>query len=324
LILVLDYEAAKAGIKGLSDEEMPKWKDTLPRIYLLLPLIALVVVLYLGYTALRAAFFSILLCFVLSFVRKETRFTWKTFLEAMIVSAKRGVMIAAATAAAGIVIGIISLTGIGITFSSLVMSLSHGIMPFALILIMIACIIMGMGTPTTVAYIVVVTLAASAMTQFGFSPLASHMFVFYFGVMSMITPPVEVAAYAAADISKGDPIKIGFTSCRIAILAFVMPYVFLFEPALLMQGSWWKILSTFIMTLIGVFILAGTITGWFFVKLNLIWRFVLLIIFVLIFVPELMTSLLGIALTLIAAAFFYMKSKKPGMQLEKRTTVEVS
>lgn len=323
LILVLDYEAAKSGIKGLSDEEMPKWKDTIPRLYLLLPIIALVVVLFLGYTALRAAFVSILVCFVLSFVRKDTRFTWKTFLEAMVVSAQRGVMIAAATAAAGIVIGIISLTGIGITFSSLVMSLSYGIMPFALILIMIACIIMGMGTPTTVAYIVVVTLAAPAMMEFGFSPLAAHMFVFYFGVMSMITPPVEVAAYAAADISKGDPIKIGFTSCRIAILAFIMPYVFLFEPALLLEGSWRNIFSTFFMTLVGVFILAGTITGWFFVKLNLIWRFVLLIIFVLIFVPELITSLIGIALTLLATAFFYLKSKKTKIQWEKKPTMGV-
>lgn len=310
LILVLDYEAAKTGIKGLSDEEMPKWRETLPKLYLLLPIIALVVVLFLGYTALKAAFISILICFMLSFFRKDTRFSWNTFLEAMIISAKRGVMIAAATAAAGIVIGIISLTGIGITFSSLVMSLSYGIMPLALIFIMIACIIMGMGTPTTVAYIVVVTLAAPAMMGFGFTPLASHMFVFYFGVMSMITPPVEVAAYAAADISKGDPIKIGFTSCRIAILAFIMPYVFLFEPALLMVGSWWNILSTFIMTIIGVVILAGTITGWFFIRLNLIWRFVLLIIFILIFVPEVVSSLIGISLTFAATIFFYLKSIK--------------
>ena len=310
LLLVLDYEAAKTGIKGLSENELPKWKDTISKIYLLLPIIALVVVLYLGYTALKAAFISILICFALSFFRKDTRFSWKTFIEAMIISAKRGVMIAAATAAAGIVIGIISLTGIGITFSSLVMSLSYGFMPLALIFIMIACIIMGMGTPTTVAYIVVVTLAAPAMMDFGFSPLSSHMFVFYFGVMSMITPPVEVAAYAAADISKGDPIKIGFTSCRIAILAFIMPYVFLFEPALLMEGSWWDILSTLFMTLIGVVILAGSITGWFFIRLNLLWRLILLSIFVLIFIPEVVTSLIGIFLTISMTAYFYFKSLK--------------
>jgi TRAP-type uncharacterized transport system fused permease subunit len=155
----------------------------------------------------------------------------------------------------------------------------------------------------------VVTLAAPAMIDFGFSQLASHMFVFYFGVMSMITPPVEVAAYAAADISKADPITIGFTACRIAILAFVMPYVFLFEPALLMQGSWWKIISTFAMTLIAVVILAGAITGWFFHKLKLIWRFVFLIIFILIIIPELITSIIGVGLALSAALGYYISFK---------------
>jgi TRAP transporter 4TM/12TM fusion protein len=309
LILVLDYEAAKTGIKGLPKKDLPAWKDVWPRLYLLLPIIALVVVLFMGYTALRAARAAILVCMALSFFRKDTRFTWKSYLDAMYVSAKRGVMIAAATAAAGIVIGIISLTGVGITFSSLVMSLSHGIMALGLVLIMIACIIMGMGTPTTVAYIIVVTLAAPAMIEFGFSQLASHMFVFYFGVMSMITPPVEVAAYAAADISKGDPIVIGFTACRIAILAFIMPYVFLFEPALLMNGSWWKIISTFSMTLVAVVLLAGTITGWFFIKLKMIWRFSLMVIFILIIVPELISSIVGVGLALAAGFAFYVSSK---------------
>jgi TRAP transporter 4TM/12TM fusion protein len=309
LILVLDYEAAKTGIKGIPKKDLPTWREVLPRFYLLTPIISLVVVLFMGYTAMRAALAAILVCIALSFLRKDTRFTWKTFFDAMIVSAKRGVMIAGATAAAGIVIGIISLTGVGITFSSLVMSLSYGIMALGLILIMIACIIMGMGTPTTVAYIIVVTLAAPAMIDFGFSQLASHMFVFYFGVMSMITPPVEVAAYAAADISKADPIKIGFTACRIAILAFIMPYVFLFEPALLMQGSWWTIISTFAMTLIAVVILAGTITGWFFIKLKLIWRFVFLVIFILIIIPELISSIIGVGLALTATFAFYVNSK---------------
>jgi TRAP-type uncharacterized transport system fused permease subunit len=142
------------------------------------------------------------------------------------------------------------------------------------------------------------------------------MFVFYFGVMSMITPPVEVAAYAAADIAKADPITIGFTACRIAILAFIMPYVFLFEPALLMQGSWWTILSTFAMTLIAVVILAGTITGWFFIRLKLIWRFVFLVIFILIIIPELITSIIGVGLALTAVFAFYVNSKTKEREAE--------
>ena len=318
LILVLDYEAAKTGIKGLPKKDLPAWKDVLPRLYLLSPIIALVVVLFMGYTALRAALVAILVCMALSFFRKDTRFTWKTFFDSMFICAKRGVMIAAATAAAGIVIGTISLTGVGITFSSLVMSLSHGIMALGLILIMIACIIMGMGTPTTVAYIIVVTLAAPALIEFGFSQLASHMCVFYFGVMSMITPPVEVAAYAAADISKGDPIIIGFTACRIAILAFIMPFVFLFEPALIMQGSWWNVVLTFSMTLVAVVLLAGAITGWFFIKLRIIWRLAFMVIFILIIVPELISSIVGVGMAFTVAFAFYVSSKTKEKESERK------
>lgn len=303
LVLVLHFEAAKTGIKGLEKTELPTWRDILPRIYLLLPMVTLVVVLFMGYTAFRAAFIAILATLGISFLRKETRFTPTTFLEALLTSARRGVMIAGATASAGIVIGIISLTGVGITFSSIVMSLSGGIMALGLVFIMISCIIMGMGVPTTVAYIIVVTLAAPAMMDFGFSALASHMFVFYFGVLSMITPPVEVAAYAAADIAKADPIKIGFSACRIAILAFIVPYVFLFEPALLMEGSWGNIALRFLLTLAGVIILAGSITGWFFKNLNWGLRFFSLITAVLIISPGIRTSLIGIILGL-AITFF--------------------
>lgn len=303
LVLVLDFEAAKTEIKGLEKEELPRWREVIPRAYLLVPLVVLVVVLFMGFTAFRAAFVAILVTVGISFFRKETRFTPKTFLDALLASARRGVMIAGATASAGIVIGIISLTGVGITFSSIVMSLSGGIMALGLVLIMVACIIMGMGVPTTVAYIIVVTLAAPAMIGFGFSPLASHMFVFYFGVLSMITPPVEVAAYAAADIAQADPIKIGFSACRIAILAFIVPYVFLFEPALLMEGPWWHIGLRFILTLAGVIILAGCITGWYFEKLHWSLRLSALIIFLIIISPKLQASFAGVALAIIFTGF---------------------
>lgn len=303
LILVLDFEAAKTGIKGLGKEELPTWRDVLPRVYLLLPLIVLVVVLFMGFTAFRAAFVALLVTVGISFFRKETRFTPRTFLDALRAAARRGVMIAGATASAGIVIGIISLTGVGITFSSIVMSLSGGIMALGLVLIMIACIIMGMGVPTTVAYIIVVTLAAPAMIDFGFSELSSHMFVFYFGVLSMITPPVEVAAYAAADIAQADPIKIGLAACRIAILAFIVPYVFLFEPALLMEGPWWHISLRFILTLAGVIILAGCITGWYFEKLHWSLRLFALIIFLVIISPKLQASFIGVGLAVLFTGF---------------------
>ena len=309
LILVLDFEAAKTGIKGLGKENLPTWRDVLPRAYLLLPMVVLVVVLLQGFTAFRAAFVAILVTVGISFFKKETRFTPKTFLDALRTSARRGVMIAGATASAGIVIGIISLTGVGITFTSIVMSLSGGSMAIGLVLIMISCIIMGMGVPTTVAYIIVATLAAPAMMDFGFSALSSHMFVFYFGVLSMITPPVEVAAYAAADIAQADPIKIGFSACRIAILAFIIPYVFLFEPALLMEGPWLHIGLRFILTLVGVIVLAGCITGWYLRRLNWSLRLLALIIFLLIISPNIQASLIGIVLAFIYTFFLARRQR---------------
>jgi TRAP-type uncharacterized transport system fused permease subunit len=150
-----------------------------------------------------------------------------------------------------------------------------------------------------VAYIIVVTLAAPAMIEFGFSKISSHMFVFYFGVLSMITPPVEVAAYAAADIAKADPIKVGFSACRIAMLAFIVPYVFLFEPALLMEGPWIQIAIRFILTLLGVIFLAGSITGWFFQNLKWRPRLFCLIAALLIISPGIQSSLIGLFFGLI-------------------------
>ena len=299
LMLVLHFEAAKTGIQGLEKDQLPLWRDVYPRFYLLLPMVSLIVVLFMGFTAFRAAFIAILVTVGTSFLKKETRFTPKSFLEALLISARRGVMIAGATASAGIVIGIISLTGVGITFTSIVMSLSGGVMAFGLLLIMISCIVMGMGVPTTVAYIIVVTLAAPAMIEFGFSVISSQMFVFYFGVLSMITPPVEVAAYAAADIAKADPIKVGFSACRIAILAFIVPYVFLFEPALLMEGPWTQIAIRFILTLLGVIFLAGSITGWFFQSLKWRSRLFCLIAALLIISPGIQSSLIGLIFGLI-------------------------
>ena len=167
LFIVLDFEAARTGIRGLEKKELPKWKDILPRLYLMLPLVVLVAILMMGYTPFRSAYYAIILTFILSFFSRKTRFTFASFLDAIIISAKRTVMIAAACGAAGIVIGVITLTGIGLSLSSVILSLSGGVRIFALLLVMVSSIIMGMGTPTTVAYIVVSTLSMPIMKELG-------------------------------------------------------------------------------------------------------------------------------------------------------------
>ncbi len=296
LFIVLDFEAARIGIKGLERKDLPKWKDILPRLYLMLPLVVLVAILMMGYTPFRSAYYAIVLTFILSFFSKKTRFTVATFIDAMVVSAKRTVMIAAACGAAGIVIGVITLTGVGLSLSSVIISLSGGVKILALIMVMISAIIMGMGTPTTVAYIVVSTLAVPIMKDLGYAALPSHLFVFYFAVLSMITPPVALAAYAAADIAKESSMKIGFTAMRIGAIVFTIPFIFLLDPPLLMQGSWGMIAFRFVMTVFSAIAFAGAATGWFGKNINIIGRLLMLVIFGLIISPELVTTFIGLAL----------------------------
>lgn len=299
LFIVLDFEAARLGIKGIDKKDLPKWKDILPRLYLLLPLVVLVVILMNGYTPFKSAFYAIVLTFVLSFFSKKTRLSLSAMVDVMVISAQRTVMIAAACGAAGIVIGVITLTGIGLSLSSVILSLSGGVKLFALLLVMLSTIIMGMGTPTTVAYIVVSTLSVPIMKDLGYAALPSHLFVFYFAVLSMITPPVALAAYAAADIAKESSMKIGFTAMRIGAIVFTIPFIFLLDPPLLMQGSFSMIAFRFIMTVISAVAFAGGATGWYGRSINLIGRLILLVAFGLIISPEIITTFAGVALLVV-------------------------
>lgn len=316
LILVLDFIAAKRNIKGIAREELPKVRDVLPKVYLLLPLIVLVVVLIKGYTPFRASFIAIILSFILSFFRKDTRFTFNTFLEAVMVSARRTSMIAIACAAAGIVIGTITQTGVGLALSSIIVSLSGGHLWLALILIMISCIIMGMGTPTTVAYIIVATLAVPIMKDLNFADLPSHLFVFYFGVMSMITPPVAIAAYAAGEIAQEDPMKIGFAATKLAAIVYILPFVFLFDNSLLLIGEWPHVVMRLFFLLLAVCIFAGAITGWTLINLSLIMRALMVGVFCTLVIPDIPLNLLGTAAFGATIAFLYMKSKRADEKLK--------
>lgn len=310
LFIVLDFEAARMGIKGMDREELPKMADIWPRLYLLTPLILLIVILVRGYTPFRAAFIAIIVTFALSFLKKETRFTLESFVKAIVVSAKRSVMIAAACGAAGIIIGAITLTGVGLSMSSIIMSLSGGNRILALLLVMVSSIIMGMGTPTTVAYIVVSTLSVPIMKDLGYAALPSHLFVFYFAVLSMITPPVALAAYAAADIAKEDSMKVGFTAMRIGIIVFIIPFVFLKDPALLMQGEVGTIVFRFVMAVLSAVAFGGAVTGWLGSSLNWLGRLILFVAFGLIISPEIFTTLLGFALLVGVWALRQLLAKK--------------
>ena len=309
LLLMIDFEAARKGLQGLGREDLPRLRDTLKRSYLLLPILVLLVVMLLGYTPFRAAFVGTLFTVLVSFFSRDTRMGPKKIINALEISAQRTILIAAACAAAGIIIGVVTLTGIGLNISSVIITSSGGYTLVALALVMVASIVMGMGTPTTVAYIIVATLGVPSLIKLGFSELSSHFFVFYFGVLSMVTPPVAVAAYAAAEIAKANMMKIGLIAVKLCFVAFLIPYVFIYENGLLMQGPWSNILSEFCTALLGVVALAGAFQGWFLIKLGWMLRIALFVAAILLILPGMVSNLIGIALFAGLAGYAFTRKK---------------
>jgi TRAP-type uncharacterized transport system fused permease subunit len=237
------------------------------------------------------------------------------------VSAQRTILIASACAAAGIIIGVVTLTGIGLNVSSVIITSSGGITLVALILIMAASIIMGMGTPTTVAYVIVATLGVPSLEQMGFETLPSHFFVFYFGVLSMVTPPVAVAAYAAAEIANEDMMKIGVTAVKLCFVAFLIPFVFIFDSSLLMQGAWTKILAEFTTAAIGVVAVAASFQGWLFIKLGPAMRTGMFIGAILLITPGTGTNMAGLVAVFILSTVSFGKRNRLRLQEGFETTL---
>lgn len=313
VFLMVDLEAVKNNLKGMQKEELPVFKKILIKEgYLLLPLIVLIYVLsVLGVSPIRAAIWGIITAIAVTYFRKETRIGIKGILDALYQGAIGSVSIIASCGTAGIVVGVINLTGTGLKFASAVISLSQGILPFALLLTMFASLVLGMGLPTTASYLICAAVAAPALVQMGLSNLAAHMFVFYFACISAITPPVALAAYAGAGIARAKPMEVGFTACKIGISAFIIPYMFSYGPSLLWEGSFGTILTTALSALIGAtflsFGLQNTIIG---IKINKIESALLCSMSLLLIKPGLITDIIGLASGGALILFAYIRNRK--------------
>ncbi|MCU0559453.1 MAG: TRAP transporter fused permease subunit [Desulfobacterales bacterium] len=311
LIFMIDFEAAQKGLKGLEPSELPLMRQAFKRSYLLLPILVLLAAMILGYTPFLAAFAATASTILVTFFSKKTRMNLRRILAALKESAERTVLIATACAAAGIIIGVVTMTGIGLNISSIIIRSSGGHVIVALMLVMIASIIMGMGTPTTVAYIIVATLGVPSLVQLGFDVLPAHFFVFYFGVLSMVTPPVAIAVYAAAEIAQEDIIKIGFAAVKLCFVAFFIPFVFIFDSSLLMQGAWPGILFEFGTAMVGVIALSASFQGWLFAKLGRLFRAALFGCAILLITPGLASNLGGlVGFTLLAGGALVSARRK--------------
>ncbi len=299
LFMSIHFEAGRMGLKGIPKEELPSLKKVLwSRGHLFVPLVIIVYMMTAGYTPMYACIYSTVAVVILANLRKETRMGFRTLISALEEGAKNTLAVAAACACAGIVIGVINLTGLGLKFTSLVLSIAGDSLIPALILTMVAGIILGMGMPTTPAYIVQAALLIPALIKLGVLNVAAHMFVFYFSTISAITPPVAMAVYAAAGIGNAKLWPTGLWAMRIAATGFIVPFMFVYGPSLLFIGSAFDITTSCISASFGVIALAAGMMGWFVKKVKPWERLVLVIAAVLLIKPGLYTDAVGYILLL--------------------------
>ena len=310
----VDIYAAKHGLKGIPRSQLPKVRSMLKQIYMLAPLIFLIFCMAVfNMTNVRSGLLTIIVTLVLVEINPKTRMTKEQWLQIPVQTVKSAVSVGIACAMAGIISGVIMGSGLGYRISSILTSVAGTSMLLLLVLTMVVSLIMGMGVPTTAAYLVLASLVAPTMIQLGIPPLAAHMFIFYFGCISSITPPVALAAYAGAGLAGCDPNKTGYKAFRLAFCSFLMPYLFVYNPVLLMEGGVLDILWSLVTALIGAYLLASGFEGFFF-RWSLKWfeRPLMILGAVMLIVPGMVTDLVGIAIIVVefVTEFMFKRSEK--------------
>ncbi len=309
--LGVHFEAKRMNLKGIPRSELPKVGTILKeRGHLAFPLIAIIYLLVAGYTPMRAALFAIFLSIVAACLRKSTRMTPGEVIDGLVKGAKAVLGVLVACASAGIIIGIVTKTGVGLKLASGLLQLSGGMLLPTMFFTMITSIILGMGVPTTANYVITSTIAAPAMIQMGVPTLAAHMFVFYFGIIADITPPVALAAYAGSAIAKGNPLMTGVKASKLAIAAFIIPYVFVLSPVLLMIDATTGTLAAAAVTaVLGMVALSSSMIGYLADNCSKPERLLLFVGGLLMIQPGAVTDMIGAAI-FIAILMLQIKRKR--------------
>ncbi len=321
IFVMVHLEAKKLGLRGLNESEVPKFIKIIQDNWLaIVPLFILVYLILIGRTPDYAAVNGIIACVVIGFIRKKNRLTFNDLFECLARGAKNTLAVGAAATSIGIIVGVVTLTGVGFRLGYVVIqtagdiggfflnflpfnyfSLADLTLFFSLILIAISCIFMGTGVPTTATYIILVAVAAPALTQLQIEPIVSHFFVFYYGVLADITPPVALAAYAAAGIAGSNPFTTGNTAFRLGIAKALVPFVFVYSPSLLLvaQGfNFYDFFVTLISAMIGIGLIGIGFTGYLFKRVSTFQRWYLGIVSLLFIAPGLSSSIIGLVLVL--------------------------
>ena len=312
IFIAVHLEAKKLGLHGIPKEDLPKAGVLMKKINLLLPLIMLVIWVSGNYMTLqKAASLAIILSIVVSLFNRENRITPDKIIEALEAGARSTITVGAACGVAGIISGSITMTGLANDIINAIVSLAGNSLLIALVLTMLCCIVLGMGVPTTANYCIMAATTAPILIRMGVPVLAAHFFVFYFGIVADITPPVALAAYAGSAIAKSTPMKTAFNASRLAVAAFIIPYMFCFEPAMLMiESDALTVITISVTAFIGLFGVAAALEGYCFTEMNPVIRILLAAGGMMMIYPGTITDIAGIVLVAVSLAVQYLSSKK--------------
>ncbi|MDO5034055.1 MAG: TRAP transporter permease [Actinomycetaceae bacterium] len=312
IIAQVHLRATRQGLKGISRENLPAVKEVMKeRGHLTIPLIFLVYMLFFsGRTILYSALLTIIVTVIVAELRPATRMTPREIIDALEVGAKTAVSVAIACASVGVIVGVVTLTGFGVKLAHMIVAFGGGSILLSLVLTMIASIILGMGLPSIPTYIITSTMAAPALGELGVEPLVAHMFVFYFGLFANITPPVALAAFAAAGLSGDEPMKTGFQSMKLALAGYIIPFMFVLNPALLLQDTTFSgAVSVMLTAIVGVLLLAVAVEGHLMVEVPIWLRVVFFGAALSMMSPNTLTDLVGIAVAAVAVAIMAGRAK---------------
>ncbi|HJG33214.1 MAG TPA: TRAP transporter permease [Jeotgalicoccus aerolatus] len=325
VILQVHYRAGKRDLKGIPKADLPRVKEVMKeRGHLLIPLVGLIVMLFMNMPIPRAAIFTIFLTIIVATLRKTTRMSFRDIFDGLALGAQQALSVMIACAVVGIIIGVVSLTSFGAIMTSAIAGLGAGSLFLTLFFTMIASMVLGMGLPSIPAYIITATMAAPALAEFDVPILLAHMFVFYFGIFANVTPPVALAAFAGAGIADGDPMRTGFQALKLSLAGFLIPFIFIYEPALLLidveglmtnardypMASFIDVAIVLVSTGIGLVALSAGLEGFFKTHINPIFRVLLIASALLLVVPETYTDIIGLGLAIVIFIFNYLKWKR--------------
>jgi TRAP transporter 4TM/12TM fusion protein len=300
IFIMVDFEAAKTGLKGLSRQELPDARKILKEAWhLFLPIAVLIYLLILQISPMKAAFWAILVMIAIEILQQWIRrraVDLRRIGEGLEAGAKGMLIVATACACAGIVIGVVNVTGFGLKFSDFIIDMAFGSLPLLLIFTMLSSLVLGMGLPTVACYIILAIISAPALVEMGVLPLAAHLFIFYFGIIAAITPPVALAAYVGAGIAGSHPLATGWIACRLGLAAFLLPFMFIYGPAILMKGEPFEIFLAALSGMVGIFALAIGLQGYLGDRLGVGQRIIALAAALLLIKPGWMTDLVGYGL----------------------------